>query len=432
MAILWVLMLFQANIGLQYGYLSIYSPQRYKYTALEQNSHINNVKFVNIFMSTPRRFHQLHATIKTVPLTHRPDPIESLNTGRWVKLICGASNQDLPLIRNLCYVYTLAGVDCIDMCADPAVVSAANSGVEKAMLDYGIVQKPLLMISVNDDEDPHFRKASFNPDLCPSDCSRPCERICPALAIPSIQQLKDSNEGVIQEKCYGCGRCLTICPIENIKAKSYKVGEDTIDSLFQSNLVSAIEIHTQPSHQMHFYNLWTKVSKVVTSPAAKVIAVSFPDMGNNTLEYINSLQNIMTSCEEYRDYKGIHIWQADGRPMSGDIGRGTTHATCSLALSLLSRASESSGYINFMSKRHFVQLAGGANDYSSTLSSELELSSMEGFGGYGFGGFARKHIFKYLTNLEADSPGALIEDFEEVLSPCLEFAQHVVNSVKGF
>lgn len=39
------------------------------------------------------------------------------------------------------------------------------------------------MISVNDNEDLHFRKAEFDPDDCPTDCSRPCENVCPADAI---------------------------------------------------------------------------------------------------------------------------------------------------------------------------------------------------------------------------------------------------------
>ena len=55
-------------------------------------------------------------------------PDRQLDRGQWVKLICGASYQDLPAIRNLVLVYTLAGVDCVDLAADPAVVAAAQGG----------------------------------------------------------------------------------------------------------------------------------------------------------------------------------------------------------------------------------------------------------------------------------------------------------------
>ncbi|KAD5802940.1 hypothetical protein E3N88_14300 [Mikania micrantha] len=56
-------------------------------------------------------------------------PQKSLQNGNWVKLICGASFEDVVDIRNLSLVYTLAGVDCIDCAADVAVVNAVNEGI---------------------------------------------------------------------------------------------------------------------------------------------------------------------------------------------------------------------------------------------------------------------------------------------------------------
>jgi hypothetical protein len=49
-------------------------------------------------------------------------PELALARGRWVKLICGASNHDLAAIEDLCALYSLVGVDCIDVAADPAAV----------------------------------------------------------------------------------------------------------------------------------------------------------------------------------------------------------------------------------------------------------------------------------------------------------------------
>ncbi|EPS60720.1 hypothetical protein M569_14083, partial [Genlisea aurea] len=109
-------------------------------------------------------------------------PVESLERGKWVKLICGASFEDVVDIRNLSMVYTLAGVDCIDCAADASVVNAVNEGIEAAIAVFPI-RRPWVMISVNDDEDLHFRKAEFDPNDCPEDCSRPCESVCPANAI---------------------------------------------------------------------------------------------------------------------------------------------------------------------------------------------------------------------------------------------------------
>lgn len=54
-------------------------------------------------------------------------------------------------------------VDCIDCAADASVVGAVNEGIEVAASIVPTVQRPWLMISVNDDcRDLHFRKAGKN------------------------------------------------------------------------------------------------------------------------------------------------------------------------------------------------------------------------------------------------------------------------------
>ena len=64
------------------------------------------------------------------------------------------------------------------------------------------------MISISDGNDIHFRKAKFDPLKCPPHCPRPCEKVCPTLAI--------DNFGINKSKCYGCGRCLNSCPLNLI------------------------------------------------------------------------------------------------------------------------------------------------------------------------------------------------------------------------
>lgn len=58
-------------------------------------------------------------------------------------------------------------VDCIDCAADSAVVAAVLEGVTAAQhlarhliaSEIPIIRRPWIMVSINDDEDPHFRKA---------------------------------------------------------------------------------------------------------------------------------------------------------------------------------------------------------------------------------------------------------------------------------
>ena len=161
-------------------------------------------------------------------MTEHYHPLNSLKGGHWFKLICGASFQHLPAVRNLTLAYTLAGADCIDVAANPAAVAAAKEALQVASelqartqnRRFGGKGLPWLMVSLNDGEDPHFRKAEFNPADCPADCWRPCEKICPAEAIV-FQRAGSGFSGVIDQQCYGCGRCLPICPSQLIYTRSY-------------------------------------------------------------------------------------------------------------------------------------------------------------------------------------------------------------------
>ncbi len=283
-------------------------------------------------------------------------PLRSLQEGHWFKLICGASFQHLPAIRNLALACTLAGVDCIDVAADPAVILAAWEGIQAAQAlleeswEYGFAAygSPWLMVSLNDGEDPHFRKAQFDPITCPSGCPRPCEAICPTQAI----DIDNSPRGIAVERCYGCGRCLPICPHDRISTQSYVTPAAAIAPLVLEG-VDALEIHTQPGRRAEFQRLWQAISPWVSQ--LKLIAVSCPD-GEGIVEYLRSLYEIMAPlpCPL--------IWQTDGRPMSGDIGDGTTHAAIKLGQTVL--AAQLPGY---------VQLAGGTNGYTVTKLRELGL-----------------------------------------------------------
>ncbi len=326
-------------------------------------------------------------------------PLRSLREGNWFKLICGASFQHLPAVRNLTLAYTLAGADCIDLAADPAVIASAIDAIEVAnhlgeeaqARGFAFSHRPLLMVSLNDGEDPHFRKAEFDPHLCPADCPRPCEAICPAQAIifptdntitqgeprsnsgagviykiPHYQSHIDSQKthvrernpnsklqistplegssGVIDQRCYGCGRCLPICPSQIIYTRSYVFAPEAIANQILPYGVDALEIHTQVGHFTDFQRLWKAIAPWINQ--LKLLAISCPD-GDGLIDYLWALHDLITPlpCPL--------VWQTDGRPMSGDIGIGATRAAVKLSQKVL--AAGLPGY---------VQLAGGTNAHT--------------------------------------------------------------------
>ncbi|BAT52165.1 4Fe-4S ferredoxin, iron-sulfur binding [Nostoc sp. NIES-3756] len=293
-------------------------------------------------------------------------PLQSLEQGHWFKLICGASFQHLPAVRSLTLAYTLAGADCIDVAADPAVIRDAKEAIQvakslvKEAQARGLHSKgnsPLLMVSLNDGEDPHFRKAEFDASRCPEDCPRPCEKICPAQAIV-FNHKKDNFSGVESQKCYGCGRCLPICPYDIIYTNSYMSKPEAIAPLVMSAGIDAVEIHTKVGRLTQFKQLWQVISP--WAEQLKVLAISCPD-GKDLIEYLQSIYELISPL------RTTLIWQTDGRPMSGDIGDGTTLAAVKLGQRVL--AAKLPGY---------VQLAGGTNSYTVAKLKAMGLLKRDG------------------------------------------------------
>ncbi|MFW9258438.1 circadian clock protein LdpA [Nostoc sp. CALU 546] len=376
-------------------------------------------------------------------------PLQSLKQGDWFKLICGASFQHLPAVRNLTLAYTLAGADCIDVAADPAVIAAAQAGLQVAKSLAMDAQKrgfgkrgnsPFLMVSLNDGEDPHFRKAEFNPSECPTDCPRPCERICPAQAIV-FNSRKEDFSGVVSEKCYGCGRCIPICPYDMIYTSLYVSTPAAIAPLVMSTGVDAVEIHTKVGRLAEFEQLWQAISP--WADQLKLLAISCPD-GEGMTDYLRALYDLIAPL------KGALIWQTDGRPMSGDIGDGTTIAAVKLGQKVL--AAKLPGY---------VQLAGGTNSYTVAklkamgLLSDLRLPILD-FGledtnpqskiqnpkskisGVAYGSYARvllSPILEQLENKEVSNTNVKatvrLEEDDILLWQAVELAHSLVSQIKS-
>jgi Fe-S-cluster-containing hydrogenase component 2 len=341
-------------------------------------------------------------------------PLCSLQKNNWFKLICGASYQHTPVIRNLTIAYTLAGADCIDLAADKAVIKTVKQGLkiayslkkEAKKRGYNYHHLPYLMVSINDGEDPHFRKAEFNFNQCPSECHQPCQQICPADAIAFTELQK----GIIDELCYGCGRCIPVCPSNLIDTRSYITTPEIVINWLQELNIDAIEIHTQIGHEKYFQELWQKISPYLS--LLKVIAISCP-YEQNVVEYLDYL---------YSQIKPISIpliWQTDGRPMSGDIGRGTTHLTIKYAQQMLK--SKVPG---------FIQLAGGTNQYTIKKLKSLNLLENKKISGIAYGSYGRKLLTNILTELEEIDHTNKLEKHPHLLWKAVRKANSIISPLK--
>jgi Fe-S-cluster-containing hydrogenase component 2 len=296
------------------------------------------------------------------------------------------------------------------------------------------------MVSLNDGEDPHFRKAEFNASYCPVDCPRPCEKICPAQAIV-FNNIKDSFSGIIAQKCYGCGRCIPVCPYEIINTASYVSTPGAIAPLIMSTGIDAIEIHTKVGRLAEFQRLWVAIAP--WADKLKLIAISCND-GQGLIDYLQGIYDLIIPRPQ------ILIWQTDGRSMSGDIGDGTTIAAVKLGQKVL--AANLPGY---------VQLAGGTNSYTVPKLKDMGLlndfrlpildfglendnpkskiqNPKSKIGGVAYGSYARvllSPILEQLENKEVSTTGVKanlrLEDEPELLWQAVKLARSLVSQIKS-
>lgn len=343
----------------------------------------------------------------------------SLHAGTWFKLICGASLHDVAMVGNLCQIYTSVGVDCIDVAAETAIIRAARDGIERAITGKP-AKKPLLMISVNDDLDIHFRKAYFDSKKCPPDCTRPCERACPADAITE-------ETGVIEARCYGCGRCLPVCPLGLVDTIDKKYDTSEIRRLLRSGAVDALEIHTGKDRFDAFGKLWDQLRDDI-SDNLQVVAVSFPNLGTDDVLAMGLLYMWQCMRETVSGTNLELIWQVDGKPMSGDIGGGTAKAAVKLAKRVRKLLTK------YDIEGH-VQLAGGTNWKTVDLMEEAgilrnggDVSVSESAAGVAIGGYARKIVQDVLGDAARQGYAMNGQSLDESIKVAADLVQRIKRS----
>ena len=343
-----------------------------------------------------------------------------------MKWIGGASNQDLAAIEDLAGLYSLAGVHCLDLAADPAVVAAARRGI--AWAEARGAARPWVMVSLSDGADPHFRKAWFDPARCPPDCPRPCERVCPALAIPALMPEPGAismftgfqggaASGVLEDRCYGCGRCLPACPLGLIEERDQLMPAAAVAPLLAALRPDAIELHTRIGRAGAFAARLNQVRaagiplrRLAVSCGLEVEgAPRSPDAGADRL-----VDELWNRFAQLRAAGFTPLWQLDGRPMSGDVGAGTARSAVGLLQRLANQLPPGP-----------LQLAGGTNDRTLSLVAGLAPSERAVVAGVAFGSLARARLQPLL--LQAQQRGGRLLDQADLLPEASSLASGLVE-----
>ncbi|MEN9203492.1 MAG: LdpA C-terminal domain-containing domain [Thermostichus sp. DG_1_6_bins_120] len=286
----------------------------------------------------------------------------------------------------------------MDLAADPAIVRAAQQGIRWAQAEDPQAGSPWVMVSINDGEDVHFRKAVLTDPVCPADCPQPCVAVCPPHAL--VPLTTSGTVHIQADLCYGCGRCEPVCPHRRIATPNHPVPVvEVLPSLIELG-IQAVEIHTHIGRQAQFGQLWAYLRPWLRQLEA--VSVSFND-GPGLEGYLRDLLALMDPLPK------VLIWQADGRPMSGDIasGPGTSKATLRLAHKVLS-----------MGLPGYVQLAGGTNAQTVPL-----LDPRWPVAGLAFGSYARQLVATYFQGQAGSA-------HQQELTAGIPLAKQLVAQVK--
>lgn len=318
---------------------------------------------------------------------------------RLFKLIGGGSLTDATRVGGVAQLYALAGAQCIDIAPDMAVVHSVSESLNALPTS---VERPLVMVSLPLDPDPHFRKMHVSEPLC-TGCDA-CTSICPTDAIEVKQGLLD----IEQPLCYGCGRCVPECPTDALSMTPHHPDSEDVLPILRHPSVEAVEIHSGYADDaliepfLHVYGealngkqlaicfqasqiskerwkpfvaRWIEIQRAVLPEARLVIQVDGRPMSGMS-------KDLSLTASAMGGVDGLHPVPVKKKDVQPAI-----HAACVLweGLSAVER------------KQVYIMLSGGVNENTIT---QLEDSvSSEYVSGIGMGTVARQAVWDDLSSL---------------------------------
>ncbi len=347
--------------------------------------------------------------------------VSALEKGSFVKLICGAANTNAKRVERLALVYSLSGVEVIDVSSSQEIIYAAKTGIKKAYEFYKQSPKkfprynePALMVSLDIRGDLHFRKVKINYEKCVN-CFK-CVDSCPSGALfvnssplfchpetpchsegNSLQNDRtNKNDKKIQinkNNCYGCGRCSEACRYDAIEFINLNNSHN-----LDLKEVKTLEIHTGNNSIEEVKNFLEFNSSLLNNMELLSFCVESKRFSPKELQdYVNKIINMVN--------KKVII-QIDGNPM------GATDKLCS-SLQAISAAA----ILLENNTNAYVQIAGATNLHTKNLVQQLGLK----ISGIGYGTFARKIILSYIDELVED-------DFCEQLQQIVNITTSLVDN----
>ena len=282
-----------------------------------------------------------------------------LQDKNFLKIVCGAGNEDCEFVKRLVFVYAKAGCKVFDISARKDVLDSAKEGVNLAGAD-----DVHFCVSVGIKGDPHISKAFINKSKCVS-CNR-CVDICSNSAITN-------NQEVIESKCIGCGLCSKECPQKTIDMYNKDVELSQVLPELLENGVEIIELHITGQDKNELNKKWEIINSL--KPAIVSICIDRENFGNKEV-----LSRINEMIKNRKDFSTII--QADGIPMSGSDD---TYKTTLQAVAMAE-------IIQNAKLPVYIVVSGGTNSKTAELCKQCGID----YSGIAIGSWARNIVKPYI------------------------------------
>lgn len=315
--------------------------------------------------------------------------LNALREKSFHKLIIGAALKDYQAIEDFSYIFTSAGADALDISAFPLSVVSANQGIDKALAEDPRLSRPLLMVSVNIGEDPHFRRIELDTDRC-TECLA-CIPTCPSNAF-------SDNAGAFAynpDLCFGCSNCLPACPFEALSFDQWSPFlPHSLRELVELG-ANAIEIHLNQNLEA-FNDFYAQLPANLFSLESFCIGSTV----SSEAELINSADCVISNFYAKYPANQSFILQIDGEALSGArFSQDAAKDQISIAKAKIIIKHIEDMHSAYKDKI-FVQLAGGIteNSFAKARSENLAIS------GVAIGSYARKYLDKLRRKKNLDVP----------------------------
>ena len=288
-----------------------------------------------------------------------------MKTGKILKFICGAGNENFEEIKKLSFIYASAGFNMIDTSAKIESVNAVNFGIKRA----GKENNTDVCISLGLNDDIHFAKAYIEQDKC-SHCGK-CLLICRQSAI-----FNRCGQFFVEEKnCIGCKKCVDSCESNAIftKNKNGGLSVELNDSLLKN--VDCIEFHCSSNNKSQILETWNKLTLIYKGKLS--ICMNRSKLGDD---------DIISLLKQMTLHKENVIIQADGISMSGGANDYKSNLQTVAFCELLRNSGIKSTLI----------LSGGTNEKTSEFAKLCKVD----IDGIAVGSFARNLVYQYVKNID--------------------------------